>query len=96
MFIRIAVIEPANVAETYIVASTVIACTGSNVNVKGNSKAAPVVAPRPGNTPRITPNTVVIKIKNIRFRHWRRSTRDFAFYSWVSESSYGGLCKKKD
>ena len=58
-------IEPANVAETYIVASTVIACTGSNVNVKGNSKAAPVVAPRPGNTPRITPNTVVIKIKNI-------------------------------
>ena len=67
MFIRIAVIEPANVAETYIVASTVIACTGSNVNVKGNSKAAPVVAPRPGNTPRITPNTVVIKIKNIRY-----------------------------
>ena len=38
-----------------------MACTGSMVKVKGSSKAAPVVAPKPGNTPMITPITVIAK-----------------------------------
>jgi hypothetical protein len=63
VFIKIAVIEPAKVAETYIVDNTAIAWTGSIVSVKGNNKAAPVVAPRPGKTPIITPNIVVAKIR---------------------------------
>ena len=66
VLIKMAVIEPANVADTYIVASTVIACTGSIVRVKGNKRAAPVVAPRPGSTPMITPKIVVAKIRKRR------------------------------
>jgi len=58
--------DPANVAETYIVVRTVIACSGSMVRVNGRSKAAPVVAPNPGKTPIMTPNMVVKKINNKR------------------------------
>ena len=63
VLINMAVIDPAKVADTYIVDKTAIACTGSIVKVNGSNKAAPVVAPKPGNTPIITPNIVVAKIK---------------------------------
>ena len=67
VLINIAVIDPAKVADTYMVARTAIAWTGSIVSVNGNSNAAPVVAPRPGKTPMITPNIVVANIKPKRY-----------------------------
>jgi hypothetical protein len=67
VLIKIAVIDPANVAETYIVDKTAMACTGSIVNVNGSNNAAPVVAPRPGKTPIITPRIVVAKINPIKY-----------------------------
>jgi hypothetical protein len=67
VLIRIAVIEPAKVAATYIVASTAIAWTGVMVKVKGRRRAAPVVAPSPGKTPITIPRTVIQAININRY-----------------------------
>ena len=44
-----------------------MAWTGSIVNVKGRRSAAPVVAPRPGSAPMMTPMTVVTRIRNNKY-----------------------------
>ena len=44
-----------------------MAWTGSIVRVKGRRRAAPVVAPRPGSAPMMTPMMVVRKINIMRY-----------------------------
>jgi hypothetical protein len=66
VFIKIAVIAPAKVAEQYIAVSNAIAGTGSIVSVNGKSNAAPVVAFKPGNAPITTPPRVAQSNKNTK------------------------------
>jgi hypothetical protein len=57
MLKRIEVVEPPKSAPQYMLASRMIAETGSMANVRGMSKVTPFGAPRPGNTPTRMPNS---------------------------------------
>ena len=56
MLNRMDVVEPPNSAPQYMLASRMIAETGSIVKVSGMSSVTPLGAPRPGSTPTRMPN----------------------------------------
>src|SRR5688572_21737598 len=65
MLNRIDVVEPPNSAPQYMLASRMMADTGSMLNVSGISSVTPLGAPSPGSTPTRIPNSTPASISEM-------------------------------